>query len=148
MAIQILWINLVTDGIPALTLSVDKINDDVMEKKPRKKNETMFKGTRRYILDFPIIMTLCVLGLFIWSFNYDAHGNIEKAQTLVFTAIVLFEMIVALSVRNINKPIGKDVFSNKFLVLAIVGSIALQLLIIYTPFLDQLFHTAPLNIFE
>ncbi|MFH0836687.1 MAG: cation-translocating P-type ATPase, partial [Candidatus Aenigmatarchaeota archaeon] len=143
LAVQILWINLVTDGIPALALASDDIENDVMKQSPRNRNDNIFKGLKKYIIGFPIIMTICMLGLFIWSLGLDP-ANISRAQTLVFTGIVVFEVFAVLSVRNLNGPIGRKIFENGKLMAAIAVSMILQLIIIYSPMANQIFYTTPL----
>jgi len=140
LPIQILWINLITDGLPALALSVDPIEEGIMKKKPRKKKEKLLSG--RLIFDIiliAILITIAVLVLF--KFNM---GNLIKAQTIVVTSLVIFELVRLEIIRSNYKL---KLFSNKYLILAVVASILMQLAIIYTP-LNIAFKTTPLALID
>lgn len=127
IAIQILWINLVTDGLPALALGVDPTDSDVMLKKPRNPNEgiiTSWFAVR--IFSLSALVTFATLFLF-WLFLDD---GVMKAQTIAFTALVLIELIAVHVVRG---HYTDKIFSNSLITASILGSIILQLLILYTP---------------
>ena len=127
IAIQILWINLVTDGLPALALGVDPTDPDVMEKKPRNPKEgiiTNWFAVR--ILSLSALVTFATLFLF-WLF---LDGGIMKAQTVAFTVLVLVELIAVHVVRG---QYTDRIFSNNLITASIAGSVILQLIIIYTP---------------
>ncbi|MEW6062818.1 MAG: calcium-translocating P-type ATPase, SERCA-type [Nanoarchaeota archaeon] len=139
LALQILWINLITDGLPALALSIDPESDKVMERKPRNPKEKILS---RMSLNIFIVGILMALGsLFLFN-NY----GIGKGRTVVFSALVMFEIFNVLNARSEKESIFKiGLFSNKYLILAIVGSILLQLAVIYTP-LSALFDTVRLGL--
>jgi len=140
-AIQILWINLVTDGLPALALGIDPISPGIMERKPRKKKEGIItKNTALNIVFIGILMSIACLALFA---NYY-KADLKKAQTVVFTTLVVLEIVRLYMIRSEYKL---GLFSNKYLVLAVISSIALQLAVLYTP-LNQFFKTTPLGITE
>ncbi|HIH18328.1 MAG TPA: cation-translocating P-type ATPase [Nanoarchaeota archaeon] len=125
LAVQILWINLVTDGLPALALGADPISPGIMQRKPRKKGEEIIsKSTLAEIILIGVLMT--VLALFIFSKYLPDLG---RAQTMVFTSVVLFEMV---RVYMIKSSYGK-MFNNKYLGLAVAISVILQLIVLYTP---------------
>jgi Ca2+-transporting ATPase len=139
-AIQILWLNLVTDGLPAIALGVDPIEKDIMKKKPRNPKE--------HIIDKRMIISITIMGILIatgaltlFKINID---NLVKAQTIAFTSMVVFE-IVRLQMIRANYKIG--IFSNKYLILAVLTSIGLQLAVIYTP-LNKFFKTVPLSLMD
>jgi len=144
IAIQILWINLVTDGLPALALSMDPIDKDVMKKKPRPKNESIWHGMRPWMVEYVVIAVAITLGLFAWGLQ----ESLIKAQTLVFTSIIIFEKYQSISCRSLDKPVGRRIFENKFLIFAIALTIVLQLAILYIPFLNPIFGVTPLSLFE
>jgi Ca2+-transporting ATPase len=146
IAIQILWINLVMDGLPALAIAADPIEKDVMERTPRPRNQTLFHDSQRFLVYFPIIMTILVLMLFFWSFL--SFGDAIKAQTMVFTAVIIFRKFTAFNCLDMNKNMIKNIFRNKFLNIVTIITLALLFAILYIPTLNSIFGTTPLNAFE
>ncbi len=141
-ALMLLWINLVTDGLPALALSVDPYPLEVMKSPPRKKSEPLMnKATTFNVLAVAILISVGVLGAFTWGLqNYD----IVHAQTLAFATLVILELTRIYVVR-IDSRIR--VMSNKWLVLAVFASLLAMLVAIYTP-LSKSFHTSALGLTE
>ncbi len=138
IAVQILWVNLVTDGLPALALGIDPISKDVMDKKPRKPDSRII--SRNMIIDIFMISVLIAIGtLFVFSRSLD--DGLMKAQTMAFTTLVILEMAVVYLVKS---RYNSKIFANKWLVLAIISSLLLHLLIIYTP-LSVIFRTVALG---
>ncbi|THE66501.1 cation-transporting P-type ATPase [Salinadaptatus halalkaliphilus] len=157
--IQVLWINVVTDGIPALTMGVDPAASDVMERDPRPPEEGVI--TERIvtsIVGIALFMTVCLLPLFTLNFygevipGYDVTGAIlgwspdyevgrDLAQTMVFTGFVVFEIV---RIQAIRYRYGLGLFSNNWLVLAVAIAITLQLLVLYTSTGQLLFDVEPL----
>jgi Ca2+-transporting ATPase len=145
IAIQILWINLVTDGLPALALGVDPIEPGVMQRPPRKESENIFSGIAPYIYIYPVLLTIGTL----WLFDVFQQQGTVKAQAVAFTSIVMFELFQAISCRSVRKPVfAVGVFANKWLWIAVASSIALQLMLLYVPFFQNVFHTAALSVKE
>jgi P-type Ca2+ transporter type 2C len=140
-AIQILWVNLVTDGLPAVALGVDPHSKGVMLRKPLAANESILsKELRTDIIVFGVLIGIATLTLF-WLY----HGSgIAKAQTMAFTSLVIFEVA---RLHMIRSQYQLGIFSNKWLVGAVVLSILLQLSTIYTP-LSSVFKTAPLALID
>ncbi|MEM3626926.1 MAG: cation-translocating P-type ATPase [Candidatus Bathyarchaeia archaeon] len=140
-AIQLLWVNLTTDGLPAIALGVDPGDPDLMERKPRDPNESVFtRDVKIYLTTVPILMTvLLLIGYFMhkpWLGGY----NLNEARTQLLTAMILMELANAISARSLKYPVFKvGVFKNKFLWIAILSSLGLQLLVLYTPALQPLF---------
>jgi len=140
IALQILWINLITDGLPALALGVDPIGKGMMNLKPRDpKEQIVTKNMSLTIIITAILIATATLILF-----NKYLPDIEKARTIAFTSLVVFELVRLYIVRAQYKI---KLFSNKFLILAVAASLCLQLLVIYTP-LNALFKTTYLNITE
>ena len=143
-ALMLLWINLVTDGLPALALSVDPYPKGAMEKPPRKKDEPILNRARL----FSTLYTSCLiaggtLGIFVWALRNYASGvdSLIHAQTMVFTTLVVLELVRVYVVRAESRV---QMFSNVWLLLAVVLSFSLQLLVLYTP-LNTLFDAVALN---
>ena len=140
-ALHILWINLVTDGMPALALGVDSLSSNIMKRSPRNPKENIItKNTIFNIITIGILMTIIVLTLFRMNIN-----NIIKAQTIAFTTVVMLEMT---RVQMIRSQYKLKLFSNKWLWLAILFSILLQLLVVYLPSMNKIFKTVPLSLEE
>ena len=144
--LQILWVNLVTDGLPGLALGVDPPDPDVMQRPPHPPKESIFaRGMWQYIL-----WVGCLLGLItliVPFFGYQA-GN-PAWQTMVFTTLCLAQMGNALAIRSDKHSLFSiGVFSNPALIGAVLLTVGLQLAVIYVPFLQELFKTVPLSPLE
>jgi len=141
LAIQILWINLVTDGLPAIALSLEPIEKDAMARKPREKGASIWGGARVFLVEAPILVTASCLGLFVLALR---AGRLSEGQTLVFTMLVMAESMIAFSARSLHKPVVSRLFSNRWLVGIVLLTLSLHIAILYVPFLSALFHVAPL----
>lgn len=143
--IQILWINLVTDGLPAIALSVDPARPDVMKRKPRKKGEGIINKKLAFLIGFSsILMSLVLLITFLATLPL----GIDKARTTLFTGFIIYEFVRIFVIRYNEKMIApKHFFKNKFLIVSLILSFLLQLLIIYSP-LSSIFKIVPIGIFE
>jgi P-type Ca2+ transporter type 2C len=143
LAIQLLWVNFVTDILPAMAFAMDPPHDNIMTKKPTGKNEklinkritllTIFVGLKKVIIMF---------GLFYAT--YKLTNNLELAQTMSFTWLVFSHFVRIAAIRFDEKV---PLFVNKFLNWAIIIPVIFQVIIIYTP-LSKFFHTVPLNLFH
>jgi len=148
--IQILWVNLTTDGLPAIALGIDPGDPDLMERKPRNPNESVFtRDVKAYLVGTPILMTtLLLIGYFMYQPWVSEHLLIE-ARTQLFTAMVLMELANAISARSLKHTVFKvGIFKNKFLWIAILSSLGLQLLVLYTPGLQTLFDVRTPELFD
>ncbi len=148
LAVQILWINLITDSLPALALGMDKPEPDLMKKKPRDPSEPIYHGMGLYILIAAIIAAIASLGAFIWFYR---NSTLEIARTVAFTIAVLFELFLSFNCKSPNKYAFSSIkilTENKTLLFSILGGFLLQLIIIYTPFLQPIFDTYPIGLKE
>ncbi len=139
-ATQILLINLVTDGLPALALSADPFEPNAMTRKPRKQDEPIYKNLNPFLVYYPIALTVTALSVFSWVYFKD--GNLLKAQTACFLTISMFELYQALSSRSTIYPAFKvGLFRNKLLLLAVLSSFTIIASGIFVPsfgrFLDM-----------
>ena len=141
LPLQILWVNLVTDGLPALALGIDEPTDDVMKRKPRNKNENILKNSFWFILMAGIIGMILVLFLFYNNMEF----GLDRARTIALTTLILFELLLVFTIRGEKFMFNNQV--NKYVWLAVVSSLALHLIIMYTP-LSLFFKLVPLNFNE
>jgi Ca2+-transporting ATPase len=144
-AIQILWINLVTDGLPAIALGVDPAEPDLMLRPPRDPRESVFTAPMKlFIGGLAVLMTAEIVPLFHWTL---AREGLTMARTMAFTTMTMFEMFNAFNCRSERHSIFKvGPFANRWLVLAVLSSILLQAAVIYMPFLQSVFGTAALGL--
>jgi P-type Ca2+ transporter type 2C len=142
LPLQILWMNLVTDGLPALALGVEPAESDVMSRPPYRPEESIFaRGMTRKILWVGVLMALLALGL---GYYFWRAGD-PNWQTLLFTTLTLSQMANVMTIRSERRSLfAVGLFSNKLLLGAVGLTIFLQLALIYTPFLEAIFHTTPL----
>ena len=147
-AIQILWINLITDGFPAIALGIEPISKNVMRRKPIKSKDSILdKSMILRLAIMGITITIAVLAIYVWSLNNSA-GSPNPALypiTMAFTALVFFELLNALAAKSESKNMFRDLFSNKWLLGAIGLSFLLQLAVLYTP-ISEHFRTVPLSL--
>ena len=145
-AIQILWINLITDGFPAIALGLEPKSSNVMKKKPRNPEESIIdKNMILRLLVMGGAITATVLGIYIWSLNSGSQHPEVYAVTMTFTSLVVFELLNALAAKSETKNMFSSLLSNKLLLGAIALSFLLQLAVLYTP-LSSYFHTTPLSL--
>ena len=143
LPIHILWINLVTDGLPGLALSAEKAERNVMKRPPRNTAESLFsEGNGIHIIWVGILMAAVTLGTQAWAIN----AGMAHWQTMVFTVLSLSQLGHVLAIRSDNEFIYKRGFlSNPSLAGAVLLTFLLQLAIIYLPFANETFKTQPLN---
>lgn len=148
MAVQILWINLITDGLPPMALSVEPPDRGLMRQKPRNVEEGLI--TRREItagLGIGTLVTLQALIVLVWSL--ESGFSLSKLQTMVFTLVVFSEMFNAFNWRSDRYSVfSLGLFTNKALIYAVLTTVVLQLMVIYVPFLQLAFSTVPLSLPE
>ncbi|MGA9596991.1 MAG: cation-translocating P-type ATPase [Acidimicrobiia bacterium] len=145
-AIQILWVNLVTDGLPGLAMSFEPSEADVMQREPYAPNENIFgRGMARHILLFGLLMG--VVSLLAGTFYFAADN--PAWQTMIFTVLTLSQMGQALAVRSERKSLFTiGLRSNTPLLGAVLVTLALQMLVIYWGPLQHVFGTQPLSMVE
>jgi Ca2+-transporting ATPase len=148
VAIQILWVNLATDGLPAIALSVDPPDPDLMKQKPRPRGQGIFTREVVTLMVVGGVWSFLVnLGVFKWAL--DAGRGMLEAQALCFLTLVVIQFFKAYNFRSDKQSLFKiGVFKNKWLNIAIPWEIALLVVIVYVPALQPSFHTFPLSGFD
>ncbi|WP_430786047.1 calcium-translocating P-type ATPase, SERCA-type [Virgibacillus flavescens] len=144
--VQILWVNLVTDGLPALALGLDQPESDVMSRKPRHPKEGVFaRGLGFKIVSRGILIGLVTLFAFMMSYQ-DNPDNLIYAQTMAFTTLVMAQLIHVFDCRSERSVFTRNPFGNKYLLLAVLSSVVLLLCVIYFEPLQPVFHTVFLGV--
>lgn len=144
LPIHILWINLVTDGLPGLALAAEPAEKNTMERPPRDPKESLFAGG----LIPRMVVTGCIMAIGAFTLQFMAVNReygIALQQTMVFSMLAFVQLGNALIVRSLDRSIVQmPLFGNPLLMGTVVGSIGLQLLLIYTPMLQPIFKTEAL----
>lgn len=146
LPLHILWINLVTDGLPALALAGERAEADVMERPPRNPAESFFAhGTGLHILWVGLLMAGLTLGVQAWAIGND----IEEWQTMVFTTLAFNQLAHVLAIRTERKLlIDAGIMGNPPLIGSVFLTLILQLTVIYLPAANQFFKTQPLSVMQ
>lgn len=144
MPLAILWMNLITDSLPSLSLSVEKPDRDIMRRKPISKNETILTNLGMFLLIAGVLAFIATIGLFAVYYKTD----LPKAQTIALTTGVFCEMFVVLSCRSERNVWKIGWFSNKFLVFSILFAVVLQLFAVYFAPIAGIFGFVPLSLKE
>ena len=149
LATQILWINLVTDGAPALALGVDPADKDVMRQPPRPRGEGVITG-RMWVGIFFVGAIMTVGTLFVFDAALpggmiEGSGTLAYGQTMAFTTLVMFQLFNVFNARSDERSVFHGLFTNRWLWSAVVLSLLLHACVVYTPFLQDAFSTVSLN---
>ena len=153
VALQILWVNLTTDGLPALALGVDPKAPDIMSRPPRPPEEGVFSPNVTALLGtIALYLTAILIPMFGYYYLYNPWGLsdpemvLTEARTMVFITLVLMQLVNAFNCRSDYLSLFKvGVFGNRFLVLAVLVSLAMMAMVIEWDPLSRLFHTTPLR---
>jgi Ca2+-transporting ATPase len=143
LPIQILWVNLVTHGLPGVALAVEPAEPDVLQRAPRPRTEGILSGGlwQRILVDGLLLGLIC-LGLGAWAF---ATGR--PWQTMVFTSLALLQLGNALALRSDRESVFRLGWGrNPFLLAVLAGTLVLQLALIYLPIAQELLSTQPLSL--
>lgn len=146
LPIHILWINLVTDGLPGLALANEPAEKNVMERTPRDAKESLFaRGVGAHIIWVGMLMAAITLGIQAWAI----HANKDHWQTMVFTVLSLSQLAHVLAIRSEHQYLFKHgLLNNLPLTGAVIMTFALQMAVIYLPFANTILRTVPLTLSE
>ncbi|MHB9154441.1 MAG: calcium-translocating P-type ATPase, SERCA-type [Endomicrobiales bacterium] len=147
LPIHILWINLITDGLPALALGIDPPARDIMRRPPRRTDEPVVTRPRAFLLLAQgSFLALCSLFAFVFVLFFE-DGGIGRARTAAFMVLACSQLFHAFNIRSMTQSIFSiGFFTNPKLVLAVLASFALQICVVYVPFLQVLLSTEPLGL--
>ena len=151
--LQILWMNLVTDGLPALALAVEPAEPNVMERPPYNPNESIFaRGLGAYMVRFGVVFAIVTTILMVWAHDYAAGLPIERQdiwKTMVFTTLCIAQLGHAIAIRSNSQFIFElNPFSNPYILWAVGGTTILQMMLIYVAPLRNFFGTQVLTMEE
>ncbi len=142
-AIQLLWLNLITDGAPALALGLEKGDPDLMEQPPRDPDEPILN---RFMLTGISIQTVAITAVTLGAYWFGLRNFPEMAPTMAFVTLSFSELLRAFTARSERVPILKvGLFTNKVMNWAILSSLVLLMAVVYLPFLQGIFDTQPLG---
>jgi len=147
LPIQILWVNLVTDGLPAIALGVDPAEKDIMERVPRPVDEGIFaRGFAVKILSRGVLIGIVTLFVFLWSLRTNP-GHLAQAQTMAYATLTMAQLILVFDSRSLEGGIlRRNFFENRWLLLAVLSSVVLFLVTIYVPSIATAFKTVRLGV--
>jgi Ca2+-transporting ATPase len=149
LPIQILWVNLITDGLPALALGVDPIDPNVMKRPPRPSSQSVItKQTALLVLAQGGFIALCSLAAFAFVLFVEDEG-LSRARTAAFVVLACSQLFHALNCRSQTESLFKiGILTNIKLVLAAAISFLLQMMVVYVPFFQVIFKTEPLRVID
>jgi Ca2+-transporting ATPase len=144
LPVQILYVNLATDGLPALALGIDPPMQDLMRRRPRDPKLSIFADLKGWIVGIALLLSVAMTSLFVYGL---VSRGLAEARSLVFASIIVFELALAFSCRSQNQTIFRlGVTSNKYLVAAVLSQLALLLLIFYMPSIAPLFEVSDIDL--
>ena len=144
--VQILWVNLVTDGLPAMALGLDKAEEDVMKQGPRNPRESIFaRGLGYKIISRGILIGIVTLIAFMITYQNNPD-HLVYGQTVAFTTLVIAQLIHVFDCRSEHSIFDRNPFGNIYLIFAVLSSLLLLLVVIYWQPLQPIFHTTFLGL--
>ena len=142
LPVQLLWMNLVTDGLPALSLAMDPLDPKAMERPPRQRHvQILNPHFSLFICSLSLLITIGAMIACFWGLRI----SVALSQTMIMTTLILLELV---RVQMIRKQYRLTFFSNPYLIFAIASSVILQLIVLYVPGLQIVFGTVPLALRE
>ncbi|MED3661468.1 cation-translocating P-type ATPase [Ureibacillus sp. FSL K6-8385] len=146
--IHILWVNLITDGLPAMALGVDQPEEDLMKSKPRDPKEGIFaRGLGWKVISRGLLIGIVTLAVFLVTLE-NHPDDLVYAQTAAFASLVMAQLIHVFDCRSNKSVFSRNPFGNRYLVWAVSSSLVLMLIVIYIPALQPIFSTAPIRLLD
>ena len=146
LPVQILWMNLITDGMTALALGMEPPAKDVMHRPPRDPQQPIL-SKKVFLIILAIGIWMGVTTIFSFSHYLGSENMLSKARTIAFTGIIIFEKINVFNFRSFRFNLWDiGFFSNPFLIIAWLITVSLQIMVVYFPPLQHILHTVPLNL--
>jgi len=147
LAIQLLWVNLVTDSLPAIALGMDPAADDIMRQKPRDSKGSLFAGGlwARISVEGLMIGFLALLAFGIGAVYFDNPDSHFIASTMCFATLSISQLVHAFNMRSEESVLNAGLFGNKYLVGSLIIGIIMQASVIEIPYLNKVFRVAPLG---
>lgn len=154
LALQILWINMITDSLPAIALGRRKASKNIMSRKPRDPKQGILHNFTSFIIVALFVKIIGSLALFAYGLSLDAGlginsfnlGSFTFSRTLILTGIVIFELFFAFVCNIENKFDREHLLSNKFLIYSVLIVLGLHVFAVYTPFMQEIFKLVPLTL--
>ncbi|MCK4453737.1 HAD-IC family P-type ATPase [Candidatus Parcubacteria bacterium] len=149
IAVQILWVNLIEDGLPSIALTFEPKEKDLMKRKPQGKDSPLLtKEMKALIFIIGLITDILLLGLFLWLLKYS-HYEIQHIQSIIFAALAIDSLFYIFSCKSLRKNIWHiNLLSNKFLIFAWIAGFFALLASLYLPVLQTFLRTVPLNSYD
>ena len=143
VAIQLLWTNLVTDSLPGIALGLEPMEEDIMNRKPKKPNESIFANGMwgKILIEGTMIG---ILTLFAFSLGNRLYG-LEVGRTMAFFALSTLELVHSFNIKSENSIFKTGIFNNLYLIGAVLIGLVLQTIVIVSPTIAQVFNCIPLN---
>ncbi|TFH19248.1 cation-translocating P-type ATPase [Candidatus Bathyarchaeota archaeon] len=145
LPVMILWLNLVTDGGPAIALSMDEPTDDLMSIPPRNPKDGILHGMYLFIAAYVVLQSVTMAGTFLWKYVVQG-ASLEIARTVTFMQVCMFELVVVWNCRSEKHSVFRTGFNNKYLLLSTILGGLLTASLCYVPFLQDMFNTVPLSL--
>jgi len=147
-AVQILWINLVTDGLPDAALTLEPKEENIMKEPPRKTNEPLLNFEIKTLI-ISISILSGVLSLVVFWYVFSVTGDFARANTITFSILAIDSLVYVFSVRSLRHSIfQKNIFSNKYLIGVVIVAFVFQMFAIYHPFFQNILKTVSLDIYD
>jgi len=147
LPIHLLWLNLATDTLPSLALSVDPYAKNLMSKLPYDPRKEITKGVFGFSIIAGVLAFIASFSVFLIEL-FLFESSVARAQTMTFTVTVLFELMFIFVVRTNKQLKDSKPFSNRWLLAAVGVGVLLQMIAVYGPYADRIFNTVPLGIFD
>ena len=143
-AIQLLWVNLVTDSLPAISLGLDTPDSDIMDKPPRSPKKGLFADGLWLTIIFEGLM-IGALALLAFTIGANIFGGITAGRTMAFAVLSISQLVHAFNMRSEHSVFKAGIFKNPYLVLSLISGLILEVSVISVPYLANIFGVIPLN---